>query len=194
MSTSGTRIKLTTRMLRIIREHGPRMSDEDLAALLRDTIGPDLWTATRVRDVRKRHGIKRAPDYVLSMRAPAPYTGAPDGTVRLMKHGGEMVPHIRVAPSKWRPYRIYVWEQANGPLPKGWVVTHKDGDAHNCDLSNLEAVPRAEMMRRMNARRAEWIDSWREVYREGCAKYLEEQRRKKAAEIYLAHKPYEFAS
>ena len=45
---------------------------------------------------------------------------------------------------KWRPYHNYLWEQANGPIPKGSVVHHKDGDkAHNA-LENLECLTRGE--------------------------------------------------
>jgi len=45
---------------------------------------------------------------------------------------------------KWRPYHNYLWEQANGPIPKGSVIHHKDGDkAHNA-LENLECLTRGE--------------------------------------------------
>ena len=41
-----------------------------------------------------------------------------------------------MAKSRW------VWEQANGPIPKGHVVILLDGDPMNCELGNLECVPR----------------------------------------------------
>lgn len=43
-----------------------------------------------------------------------------------------------------RSKHILVWEQLNGPLPKGWVVHHKDGNGHNNDISNLQAMSRGE--------------------------------------------------
>ena len=45
-----------------------------------------------------------------------------------------------------RPRLIY--EQQIGPIPKGFVVIHHDGDRNNDDPSNLEAISRAENMRR----------------------------------------------
>ena len=31
----------------------------------------------------------------------------------------------------------YIWEQANGKIPEGYVIDHIDGDTFNNDLSNL---------------------------------------------------------
>jgi hypothetical protein len=41
-----------------------------------------------------------------------------------------------------------VWEDAHGPIPKGWRIWWKDGDHGNCALENLELVAgRDHMMR-----------------------------------------------
>jgi hypothetical protein len=34
------------------------------------------------------------------------------------------------------------WEQANGPIPKGYVVHHKDHNKLNNSIDNLECIPR----------------------------------------------------
>lgn len=34
----------------------------------------------------------------------------------------------------------YIWEKHNGPIPKGHMVIHKDGNVHNNDISNLALV------------------------------------------------------
>lgn len=52
----------------------------------------------------------------------------------------------------------YLWEEANGPLPEGMVVKFKDGDRTNCDLGNLEAIPRA-ILPRLNGRFGRDYDS-----------------------------------
>jgi hypothetical protein len=41
-----------------------------------------------------------------------------------------------------------VWEDVYGELPAGYVIWHIDGDKHNDDIDNLEAITRAEMMLR----------------------------------------------
>lgn len=44
-----------------------------------------------------------------------------------------------------------IWEQANGPISKGYIVIFKDGDKTNFDLNNLALISQAEnitMLRR----------------------------------------------
>ena len=47
-----------------------------------------------------------------------------------------------------RPRVIY--KNNFGDIPTGYVVIHKDGDRYNDDPSNLEAISRAENLRRNN--------------------------------------------
>ena len=35
-----------------------------------------------------------------------------------------------------------VWQAARGPIPKGWVCHHLNGDRRDCRLENLAVVPR----------------------------------------------------
>ncbi len=37
-----------------------------------------------------------------------------------------------------------VWEQAYGPIPKGYIVTFKDGNKRNVDINNLALISLAE--------------------------------------------------
>lgn len=41
---------------------------------------------------------------------------------------------------RWELYHRWVWEQHNGPVPDGFLVTFRDGDRMNCDISNLMLV------------------------------------------------------
>lgn len=48
---------------------------------------------------------------------------------------------------------VVVYEQTYGPVPPGFVVVHKDGDRYNDNPENLEAISRAENMRRNSNRK-----------------------------------------
>lgn len=44
----------------------------------------------------------------------------------------------------WKFVHVIVWEQHNGPLPKGHLVRFRDGDIENVDPANLVALSRGE--------------------------------------------------
>lgn len=44
-----------------------------------------------------------------------------------------------------RPKKVY--EDAYGEIPRGWILYHLDRDAHNDELDNLIAIPRAVLMK-----------------------------------------------
>src|SRR3989304_2960689 len=48
----------------------------------------------------------------------------------------------------WRAFHVIIWEEANGPLPKGHILRFRDGDVLNIEIDNLELITRAENMRR----------------------------------------------
>lgn len=48
----------------------------------------------------------------------------------------------------WKPVRVIVWEEKNGPVPFGHIIVLKDKDKSNLEPSNLMALTRAENMRR----------------------------------------------
>ena len=47
-------------------------------------------------------------------------------------------------PYDWKLRAAAKWEMKRGPIPKGSLVHHKDGDTLNDNLSNLQLVTRAE--------------------------------------------------
>lgn len=57
---------------------------------------------------------------------------------------------IRTAKNKWQLLQRYVWEQANGKIPKNMVIRLKNGDASDCRLSNLEMITRKEHLLKNN--------------------------------------------
>lgn len=46
---------------------------------------------------------------------------------------------------KWKVKSRYVWEQAHGAIPKGYVVFHLDGNKSNFELDNLEIATSIEL-------------------------------------------------
>ena len=51
---------------------------------------------------------------------------------------------IKIAePDVWQHKQRYIWEQANGPVPKGYAIIFEDGDRRNFDLDNLKCIPKS---------------------------------------------------
>lgn len=48
----------------------------------------------------------------------------------------------------WTSLARVLWEDAHGPVPKGYALKFKDGDTLNVELPNLELISRADLMRR----------------------------------------------
>ncbi|TIX28309.1 MAG: HNH endonuclease [Mesorhizobium sp.] len=90
--------------------------------------------------------------------------------------------------STWRVHKHrYLWEQANGPVPEGYVLKSLDGDRSNADPANWLAVPQG-LLPRLNGKSrrgydqapAELKPSWRFAKLEHAA--AKAQRRREAAE------------
>lgn len=75
-----------------------------------------------------------------------PNTYENDGviTIRKDKRTGRAYKYIRLSKGKWREYHLHLWEQQNGPLPKGHCLWFRDRDTMNVDLANLELITRKD--------------------------------------------------
>lgn len=49
-------------------------------------------------------------------------------------------------PNKWRQKHILVWEEKNGKVPEGHVLTFLDGDRTNVDIENIALITMAESL------------------------------------------------
>lgn len=58
-------------------------------------------------------------------------------------------------PNIWITYWQYVWEQANGSIPKGMVIHHINGNHHDNRLENLICITKKE---HINLHRQELIN------------------------------------
>jgi hypothetical protein len=64
---------------------------------------------------------------------------------------------IKLAPTglrQWMPLAHYEWQRHTGrPVPRGWVLWHRNGDPFDADPANLELISRREVMRRNSIHR-----------------------------------------
>ena len=79
----------------------------------------------------------------------------PIGTTRICRRRGGCKPVVRVkvsdagsADRRWTYLSKVVWEAAHGALPAGWCLWHRNLNQIDCRLENLEAITRAERLRR----------------------------------------------
>lgn len=55
---------------------------------------------------------------------------------------------IKIAdPNKWRMKHVVIWEQENGPVPKGSCVIFLDGNKQNTNIKNLQMIKRKTLAR-----------------------------------------------
>ena len=75
-----------------------------------------------------------------------PANELPVGSV-IKNSAGYLIRKKQMEGSQWERWEFLhraVWEEHNGPIPKGMTVTFKDSNRENCDISNLVLVSRAE--------------------------------------------------
>lgn len=65
------------------------------------------------------------------------------GTERLEPKGRYVV---KCADGKWRYRARLVWEKANGPIPRGQLIHHRNGDGTDDALGNLQVLSRSAHM------------------------------------------------
>ncbi|MCI1958170.1 MAG: HNH endonuclease [Clostridia bacterium] len=74
----------------------------------------------------------------------APINHKPVGSERVDKDGYTL---IKIAePSVWKQKHKLIWEERNGPVPKGHVLTFLDGNKENITLENLALITMAESL------------------------------------------------
>lgn len=75
-----------------------------------------------------------------------PHNEMPVGSI-VINSGGYKLRKKQMEGSLWERWEFLhkaVWEEHNGPIPKGMAVTFKDSDKLNCDISNLMLITKGE--------------------------------------------------
>ena len=121
-----------------IRENIAGTFYKDLARMCNERFGTSYtWSQVKVWckwNRLRNHAYVTKPDFGALKRQPI-------GTIINAKDG---FPVIKVAPKRWMRLQRYIWEQHNGEIPKGMIVTFLDGDHSNMDISNLALISQAE--------------------------------------------------
>lgn len=94
----------------------------------------------------------RTPDHIAKLKKVRWQPGQsgnshPEGTISVHIHRkGRNVKKIKVNGKQVLLHR-HVWTQANGPIPPGHIITFRDKDQMNCDLTNLELTTASTRIR-----------------------------------------------
>lgn len=89
-------------------------------------------------------GYKPSPE-TLWKKGNIPHTARPVGYERINRDGHI---EIKVEGQRQMVYKHrWVWEQANGEIPKGMVVSFRNGIRTDCRIENLILLTRAELAR-----------------------------------------------
>lgn len=80
-----------------------------------------------------------------------------DGAIRIRadhaNRGGKDYQWIRIGQGKWQQLHRYLWEQKYGPIPPKRILSFKDGNTLNCNLSNLQLLTHRQHMLRNTIQR-----------------------------------------
>lgn len=73
---------------------------------------------------------------------------------------------VKVAePNKWRCKHRIIWEEANGPIERGYNVQFKDGNPQNISLDNLYLISRAQQLKEQNSLTARYPKELQDIIR-----------------------------
>jgi hypothetical protein len=87
-----------------------------------------------------------------------PFNTMPLGSERITKDGYVEVKYSEDGGSpknRWKGKQVFIWEKANGPVPKSCAVIFADGNNRNFKLKNLILVSRRELVILNHARMLE---------------------------------------
>ncbi|MDR1037984.1 MAG: HNH endonuclease [Deltaproteobacteria bacterium] len=74
------------------------------------------------------------------------------GAEQTINYRGNLQVIVKPDSANWKFKRNMVWEEVNGPLSKGALVLHLDGNTLNCDLDNLAlSIGKRGTQKKLNA-------------------------------------------
>ena len=82
-----------------------------------------------------------------------PNTKPADAITIRMDNSNIPYKYLKIRDSNWQLMHRVIYEKYHGPVPKGSIVTFKDGNTMNCDIDNLICITMAENMVRNSIQR-----------------------------------------
>ena len=163
----GKSLIFTAEIEKFIKENAYGKPSAELTQLVNETFKTS-YNSTQISAYKKRHHIITGIDTkfqkgnvslnkgkkmsafqyekckaTMFKKGQIPKNTRPVGSERIDAKDGYL--YIKVAePNKWMPKHRFIWEQANGPIPEGNVVTFLDGNKENIVLENLACITLAE--------------------------------------------------
>lgn len=160
-------------MYEFIRDNSWGVGSKEMAEMVYEKFGYK-FTTSGMKQFRQRHGIKSgvtgwyqkgrdpgnkgkkqsdymSPEAIERTKATRfqpgsiPHNTKPIGTISVI----DGYKYIKISDKgrrwdMWKSLHQYVWEQHNGPVPEGMILTFKDQDPLNCDIDNLMIITRTE--------------------------------------------------
>ena len=99
----------------------------------------------RIDEFMSAEGIERS-SVTRFKKGHLPHNTKPIGYERVDPKDGYIFIKVSMSGKMVAKHR-YIWEQAHGKIPDGYLVSFRDGNRHNCDLSNLYLLSREENAR-----------------------------------------------
>lgn len=115
---------------------------------LKTKLGLSSGLKTYVLDNKPYAGRKMSKEtyekvkHTMFKKGDKPLSTAKIGEERFRRNVGFIF--VKVSEKSWVKKQTWVWEQTNGPIPKGSYIIFADGNSKNCDLSNLLLVTKGE--------------------------------------------------
>ena len=147
-----------------LRKNYKSIGDMELAEIFNNKF-PKIksWTKHHIEKKRSYLNLKRTREQILRIyqrnldagRLNKYHTNrfcqigwAKDGAIRMwLNQDGKPKPKIKIN-GHWRFWNRWAWKKKYGRIPKGTMITFKDGNPYHTRISNLEAISRAELTRR----------------------------------------------
>jgi hypothetical protein len=104
------------------------------------------WTLKHIEKKRLHLALKRTPEQILWLRK---LQGDPIGKLHIQSTTGGGRRVMIKTDSGYKPYAPILWQEHNGLIPDGHVITFKNGDPLKCVIENLEMITRTELTLRM---------------------------------------------